>query len=111
MSLTDPEVVASIKREAEHIGLSVGLRRHGGSFCTVYMEAPVALPRAEQRSRLAQAKSLLDAAGVSSVKLTAFNNPPFHNRHTNTMEDGHPRHGDPMLEIESVWWPREEGVA
>lgn len=110
MSLNDPDVVAVIKREAEQVGLHIDLRRHGGSYCTVYMEAPAVLPRTEQRSRLAQAKTLMEAAGLTSVTLTAFNNPPFHNRHTNTMEDGHPRHGDPMLEIESVWWPRE-GVA
>lgn len=110
MSLNDSEVVAVIKREAEQVGFRIDLRRHGGSYCTVYMEAPAVLPRTEQRSRLVQAKTLMEAAGLTSVTLTAFNNPPYYNKHSGKQEAGHPRHGDPMLEIESVWWPRE-GVA
>lgn len=104
MTLKDSEVVTEIKREAEHLGLSIDLRRHGGHYCTVYLEAPRALPRDEQHSRLAQAKLLLEANGVTNVKLTRFDNPPFRNKNTGKMEDGHPRHGDPLLEIDSVWW-------
>lgn len=106
MSLNDPDVVEVIKREAEQVGLRIDLRRHGGSYCTVYIEAPAVLPRAEQRSRLVQAKTLMEAAGLTSVTLTAFNNPPYYNKYSGKQEAGHPRHGDPMLEIESVWWPR-----
>lgn len=108
MSLTDSEVVTEIKREAEHLGLSIDKRRHGGHFCTVYLEAPVGLPRDEQASRLRQAKALLEANGVLSVSLTAFNNPPYRSQATGKMEEGHPRHGDPLLEIESVWWVEEQ---
>jgi hypothetical protein len=27
------------------------------------------------------------------------------------MEEGHPRHGDPLLEIESVWWSPPDEAA
>ena len=108
MSLTDAEIVAAIRREAEHLGLSIDTRRHGGHFCTVYLEAPSVLPREEQASRLRQAKGLLDANGVPSVVLTRFNNPPYHSKVTGKMEEGHPRHGDPLLEIDSVWWVEDK---
>lgn len=104
MSLTDSEVVAEIKREAEHLGLTIDLRKHGGQFCTVYLDAPSVLPREEQASRLRQAKALLEANGVANVVLTRYDNPPFLNKNTGQMEEGHSRHGDPLLEIESVWW-------
>jgi hypothetical protein len=104
MNLTDSEVVAAIKREAEHLGLTIDLRKHGAQFCTVYLDAPSVLPREEQASRLRQAKALLEANGVANVALTRYDNPPFHNKNSGQMEEGHPRHGDPLLEIESVWW-------
>lgn len=108
MSLTDAEIVAEIRREAEHLGLTIDTRRHGGHFCTVYLEAPTGLPREEQASRLRQAKGLLEANGVAGVTLTRFDNPPYRSQATGKMEEGHPRHGDPLLEIESVWWVEDK---
>jgi hypothetical protein len=108
MSLTDAEIVTEIRREAEHLGLAIDTRRHGGHFCTVYLEAPSVLPRDEQESRLRQAKALLEANGLCNVVLTRFNNPPYLNRNTGKMEEGHPRHGDPLIEIDSVWWVEEQ---
>lgn len=108
MSLTDSEIVAEIKREAEHLRLTIDLRRHGAHFCTVYLEAPSALPRDEQASRLRQAKGLLEANGVANVVFTHFDNPPYRSKATGKMEEGHPRHGDPLLEIDSVWWVEEQ---
>lgn len=108
MSLTDAEIVAEIKREAEQLGLTIDTRRHGASFCTVYLEAPFVLPREEQASRLRQAKALLEANGLTNVVLTRFDNPPYRSKVTGKMEEGHPRHGDPLLEIDSVWWVEEQ---
>lgn len=102
--MNDRDVVTEIKREAGHLGLTISRRLHSGKFCTVYLEAPATLPRTEQVNRLRQAKTLLEANGVSNVVLTHFDNPPFFNRNSGKTEAGHPRHGDPLLELESVWW-------
>jgi hypothetical protein len=103
MSITDREVVAAIGREAELLGLSTDTHRHGARFCTVYMEAPGG-PWEEQFRLLSRAKLMLEVAGVPSVKLTRFDNPPYRSQATGKMEPGHPRHGAPLLEIQSVWW-------
>ena len=109
--VTDQKVTSCLIAVAGGPGLAPAHRRHGASFCTVYMEANPHMMRQEQRDILQNAKDALEAAGLGGITLTRFSNPPFHNRHTNTMEDGHPRHGDPLLEIESVWWSPPDETA
>lgn len=104
MSLTDKEVVEAIQRVAHALNLTVDKRRHGGHFCTVHLEAPASMERETQCSYLRQAKAQLEAAGLQYVTLTRFNNPPFKNKSTGKVEASHPRHGDPLIELESVWW-------
>lgn len=101
--MSAPTVVESLQEAAKQFDLTLSLRRHSASFCTVYLEAQTALPRVEQQVRLKQARDFLEARDVQA-ELTRFNNPPFRNPNTGKMEEGHHRHGDPLLEVETVWW-------
>ncbi len=104
MQLTDSQVTRAIISAAKTPNVTIDYRAHGGKFRTVYIEASEKLPFNEQRDLLAKLQMELLTAGVTNVKMTRFNNPPFLNRNTGKYETGHPRHGHPFLEIESVWW-------
>ncbi len=102
--MTDNKVVRVINWVAEQYNLTLEHREHGGKFRTVYLSAHVQFPREEQRRRLERAFRDLKDAGISSVELTRYDNPPYRNKFTGQMDDGHPRHGDPVVLVDSVWW-------
>lgn len=95
-----------IKAIAAAMGLTLDIRKHyGGPFVTVYLEAPQGLPWQEQQARLQSARDKInDRPEVGRPVLTRFNNPPKFMRHSGKMDPGHPRHGDPLLEIDSFVW-------
>lgn len=105
---TDSQVVAALKRVADHPNILLSHRQHAGHFRTCYLEADPHMARDKQLELLKEARKILTEAGVAGVTLTHFNNPPYRNKQTGKTEAGHPRHGDPMLEVESVWWAPEK---
>jgi hypothetical protein len=104
---TDSAITLAILEAALTNGLELDFRTHGGSFRTAYLSAPKSLGSLEQHSLLKLAQQLIEAAGTKGAKLTRYDNPPYFNKHTGKTEAGHPRHGDPLLEIDSVWWVKE----
>ena len=106
--MNDKDVVDAIESVALQNDLEVSKRRHSGNFCTVYLSAHEELLAIDQVKVLVKARQSLVEAGLGTIALDYYDNPPFLNRNTGRMETGHPRHGDPMLVIESVWW--EPGV-
>ena len=109
--VTDQKVTSCLIAVAAALGLTLSRRCHGASFCTVYMEANPHMMRQEQRDILQNAKQALEAAGLGGITLGRFSNPPYRSKVTGQMEEGHPRHGDPLLEIESVWWSPPDETA
>lgn len=101
--MNDTELVSTLQTVAAIFELDLDIRRHGASYCTVYLSADPVDPAPALRMRAAFEE--LKARGVEGAKLTRFNNPPFYNRNTGRQEAGHPRHGQPLIEIDSVWWP------
>jgi hypothetical protein len=102
--MNDSNVTSAITRAAKKFSLIIEKRRHGGRFCTVHLCAPDSLPWVVQNALLIQARDQLTADGVANVVKTQFDNPPYRNPNTGKEEGGHPRHGDPLLEVDSVWW-------
>lgn len=101
--MQDKEVVETIKDVAHQYDLAMDHRQHGGKFRTVYLVAPFVLPRTEQERRLEQAFRDLLNRGILA-NMARHDNPSLLNRSIGKMEDGHHRHGDPLIEIHSVWW-------
>lgn len=107
MSTSDTSVVKNIVEASRLFGMVMDHRTHGGKFRTVYLSADPVLPRTEQQVRCQQATEYLRLHNVQA-ELTRHDNPPFYNKNTGKQEDGHPRHGDPLVEIDSVWWGEQE---
>jgi hypothetical protein len=106
--MNDSNIVTEIERAVKALGLELEQTRHGGSFCTVHISAPASVAKPEQAALLRQCKEALVAAGVTTtIELTRYDNPPYKSQATGKMEQGHPRHGDPLLIIDSVWWDRQ----
>ncbi|WMC09531.1 hypothetical protein PU634_10425 [Oceanimonas pelagia] len=90
--MDDRQIVNTIKQVSADLGLTYHCRRLGWKFCTVALKAPANLNRVEQQTLLEKADGVLIARGLVSGQLTTHTNPE------------HPRHGDPFIEIDSVWW-------
>ncbi len=98
MNLDDHQVVNLIKQVAADLNLQLERRNHGASFCTVYLSTKEG---AEQAVNLYAASASLRMAGVAH-SLTCYDNPL--KRTNGKLSLGHPCHGEPMIEIDSVWW-------
>ena len=97
-----------LQRLAMSLDVELELRQHfGGPYVTVYMVAPQGLPWHEQQARLQECRDKInDRPEVGRPVLTRFNNPPKFMRHSGKMDPGHPRHGHPLLEIDSFVWEK-----
>ena len=103
--MKDTNVVDLIKVTSELHGLTLSFSTSSGKFREVFLEADSTLPREEQVAKLKKAAVIFTDAGLEGVKVTRFNNPPY--KSNGKWQAGHPRHGDPLLEISSVWWSEE----
>lgn len=108
--MKDSNVVDLIKVTAELHGLVLSHRSTTSHFRDVYLEANAELPRDLQVAKLHEAANTFKAAGLNDVTVTRFVNPPKLNAKTGKFEAGHERHGDPLLEMVSVWWSEELDV-
>lgn len=101
---------AFVLRTAQYCGVQVEVRKHYiGQFATVYVMAPESLSKADQRALLETFRQQLVncPGGALRSVMTHFDNPPRFNRHTGKIDLGHPRHGDPLIEIDSFIWEGE----
>lgn len=89
---TDHDVTRCIQSTAEHDRLLIDFRYHGsGGARTVYLTAAQPQDMQEANTRLRTAQARLTGAGIHA-QLGVISNPY------------HPQYGEPVLEIDSVWW-------
>lgn len=99
--ISTKELLQSIA--AKH-GLKLEVRKGSSLFSDIYLETEALLPQHEQAEALKKVAAELEAANLVYT-IGRTNNPPKYNKSTGGYDQGHPRHGDPLITIPSVEWP------